>query len=81
MESTSREIFNIHFNEFRIPLGDDYIISAELLDRDSNSSGIINKNLKLKKHTGTLALYSPFFLDYLDGDWGLIDNEIPLFIL
>ena len=50
LESTSKEIFNIHFNEFRVPLGEDYIISAELLDRDSNSSGIINKNLKLKKH-------------------------------
>ena len=79
LESTSREIFNIHFNEFRLSLGDDYIISAELLDRDSNSSGIINKNLKLKKHSGNLTLYSPFFLDYLDGYWGLTDNEIPLF--
>ncbi|MEC9448394.1 MAG: GWxTD domain-containing protein [Candidatus Neomarinimicrobiota bacterium] len=79
IESTSKEIFNIHFNEFRVPLGEDYIISAELLDRDSNSSGIISKNLKLKKHSKDLSLYSPFFLDYLNGDWGLIDNEIPLF--
>ncbi len=79
LESTSKEIFNIHFNEFRVPLGEDYIISAELLDRDSNSSGIISKNLKLKKHSKDLSLYSPFFLDYLNGDWGLIDNEIPLF--
>ena len=79
LESTSTEIFNIHFHEFRLPLGDDYIISAELLDRDSNSSGIISKNLKLKKHSKDLSLYSPFFLDYLNGDWGLIDNEIPLF--
>ena len=79
LESTSKEIFNIHFNEFRLPLGEDYIISAELLDRDSNSSGIISKNLKLKKHSKDLSLYSPFFLDYLNGDWGLIDNEIPLF--
>jgi len=79
LESTSREIFNIHFNEFMIPSGDDYIISGELLDRDSNSSGIINKNLKLKKYSGNLNIYSPFFLDYLDGDWGLNDNEIPLF--
>jgi len=79
LESTSKEIFNIHFNEFRVPLDEDYIISAELLDRDSNSSGIISKNLKLKKHSKDLSLYSPFFLDYLNGDWGLIDNEIPLF--
>ena len=79
LESTSKEIFNIHFNEFRVPLGEDYIISAELLDRDSNSSGIISKNLKLKKHSKDLSLFSPFFLDYLNGDWGLIDNEIPLF--
>ena len=79
LESTSKEIFNIHFNEFRVPLGEDYIISAELLDRDSNSSGIISKNLKLKKHSKDLSLYSPFFLDYLNGDWGLVDNEIPLF--
>ena len=79
LESTSKEIFNIHFNEFRVPLGEDYIISAELLDRDSNSSGIISKNLKLKKHSKDLSIYSPFFLDYLNGDWGLIDNEIPLF--
>ena len=79
LESTAKEIFNIHFNEFRVPLGEDYIISAELLDRDSNSSGIISKNLKLKKHSKDLSLFSPFFLDYLNGDWGLIDNEIPLF--
>ena len=79
LESTSKEIFNIHFNEFRVPTGEDYIISAELLDRDSNSSGIISKNLKLKKHSKDLSLYSPFFLDYLNGNWGLIDNEIPLF--
>ena len=79
LESTSKEIFNVHFHEFTLPPDDDYIISAELLDRDTNDSGIINKNLKLKKHLGELALYSPFFLDYLEGNWGLNDNEIPLF--
>ena len=56
-----------------------YVLSAELLDRDSNDSGIRNKELKFKKHIDKVALYSPFFLDYLSGRWGLNDNEIPLF--
>ena len=78
LESTSKEIFTIHFHEFKVP-ADDYIISAELLDRDSNDSGVRNKELKLKKHQDDITLYTPFFLDYLSGRWGLNDNEIPLF--
>ena len=78
LESTSREIFTIHFHEFKIVPGD-YIISAEVLDRDSNNGGIISKNLKLKNYSGPLALYKPFFLDSIEGNWGLDKNEIPLF--
>ena len=78
IESTSREIFTIHFTEFKVPVGD-YIISSELLDRDSNDSGIIRKELSLLKHKDEIALYNPFFLNYLSGSWGLSDNEIPLF--
>ena len=78
VESVSREIFTIHFHEFKVPPGD-YVLSAELLDRDSNDSGIRNKELKFKKHIDKVALYTPFFLDYLSGRWGLNDNEIPLF--
>ena len=44
IESTSRKIFTIHFAEFKVPPGN-YIISAELLDRDSNDSGVRNKEL------------------------------------
>jgi GWxTD domain-containing protein len=61
-----------------VPPGD-YVISAELLDRDSNNSGVRNKELKFQKHGEKIALYTPFFLDYLSGRWGLNDNEIPLF--
>ena len=78
LESTSREIFTIHFHEFKIVPGD-YIISAEVLDRDSNNGGIVSKNLKLKNYSGPLALYKPFFLDFIEGNWGLDKNEIPLF--
>jgi len=78
IESTSRKIFTIHFAEFKVPPGN-YIISAELLDRDSNDSGVRNKELKFSKHEDNVSLYTPFFLDYLSGRWGLEDNEIPLF--
>ena len=78
LESASRDIFTIHFYEFKVPPGD-YVISAELLDRDSNNSGVRNKELKFQKHGEKIALYTPFFLDYLSGRWGLNDNEIPLF--
>ena len=78
LESTSKEIFTIHQVEFKVVPGD-YVISAELLDGDSKNSGVREKELKYLEHKGDLALYTPFFLDYLSGNWGLDDNEIPMF--
>ena len=48
LESVSREIYTIHFAEFKVPVGN-YIISAELLDKDSNDSGLRFKELNLSK--------------------------------
>ena len=78
LESISREIFTIHFQKFKVVPGD-YIISAEVLDKDSNNGGLISKNLKLKDYSDDLTLYKPFFLDFIEGNWGLEKNEIPLF--
>ena len=78
LESTSREIFTIHFHKFKVIPGD-YIISAEVLDKDSNNGGLISKNLKLKDYSDDLTLYKPFFLDFIEGNWGLEKDEIPLF--
>ena len=78
LESISREIFTIHFQKFKVVPGD-YIISAEVLDKDSNNGGLISKNLKLKDYSDDLILYKPFFLDFIEGNWGLEKNEIPLF--
>ena len=78
LESTSKKILTIHQVEFKVVPGD-YVISAELLDGDSKNSGVREKELKYSEHKGDLALYTPFFLDYLSGNWGLDDNEIPMF--
>ncbi|MDC0234796.1 GWxTD domain-containing protein [Candidatus Marinimicrobia bacterium] len=78
LQSTSKEILTIHHVEFKVVPGD-YVISAELLDGDSKNSGVREKELKYSEHKGDLALYTPFFLDYLTGNWGLDDNEIPMF--
>ena len=78
LESVSREIYTIHFAEFKVPIGN-YIISAELLDKDSNESGLRSKELNLSKKKSEVELYSAFFIDYLSGKWGLKENEIPLF--
>jgi GWxTD domain-containing protein len=78
LESTSKEILTIHQVEFKVVPGD-YVISAELLDGDSKNSGVREKELKYSEHKGDLALYTPFFLDYLSGNWGLENNEIPMF--
>ena len=78
LESVSREIYTIHFAEFKVPVGN-YIISMELLDKDSNNSGLRSKELNLSKKKSDIEIYSPFFIDYLSGNWGLNDNEIPLF--
>ena len=78
LESISKEIYTIHFAEFKVPIGN-YIISAELLDKDSNESGLRFKELNLSKKSSEIELYSPFFIDYLSGKWGLNENEIPLF--
>ena len=77
LESTSDKISTIHFYEFKVPVGD-YIISSELFDRDSNESGIINREIKHKKNDPELSLYKPFLIDSFDGYWGLADNEIPI---
>jgi len=78
LESTSKEILTIHQVEFKVVPGD-YVISAELLDGDSKNSGVREKELKYSEHKGDLALYTPFFIDYLSGNWGLDENEIPMF--
>ena len=77
LESTSDKISIIHFYEFKV-LADDYIISSELFDRDSNESGIINREIKHKKNNPNLSLYKPFLIDSFDGYWGLNNNEIPI---
>jgi len=78
LESISRKIYTIHFAEFKVPVGS-YIISTELLDKDSNNSGLRSKELNLSKKNGEIEIYSTFFVDYLAGNWGLNVNEIPLF--
>ena len=77
LESTSKKISTIHFYQFKVAPGS-YIISGELIDKDSKNNGIKNKDLKLKNYKGDLILYKPFLIDYLPGNWGLADNEIPL---
>ena len=78
LESTSKEILTIHQVELKVVPGE-YVISAELLDGDSKNSGVREKELKYSEHKGDLALYTPFFIDYLSGNWGLDENEIPMF--
>ncbi|MEA1881036.1 MAG: GWxTD domain-containing protein [Candidatus Marinimicrobia bacterium] len=78
IESISKKIITIHYHEFKVAPGD-YIILAEVLDKDSNDSGVQKRELKYSKHKEDLTLYTPFFVDYLTGDWGLEENEIPLF--
>ena len=76
-ESSSNKISTIHFYEFKVA-PDDYIISSELFDMDSNESGIINREIKLKKTKSTLYLHEPFLIDSFDGNWGLGNDEIPI---
>ena len=78
LESTSKKISTIHYCEFKVPPGN-FIISAEVLDKDSNDSGVRNKELKYLKHKNDIVLFDPFFVDYLSGNWGLKENEIPMF--
>ena len=78
LESVSREIYTIHFAEFKVSVGN-YIITMELLDKDSNNSGLRSKELDLSKKKSDIEIYSPFFIDYLSGYWGLNNNEIQLF--
>ena len=77
LESTSDKISTIHFYEFKVP-PDDYIVSSELFDKDSNESGIINREIKHKKQNSKVLLYKPFLIDSFDGNWGLGSNEIPI---
>ena len=76
-ESSSNKISTIHFYEFKVA-PDDYIISSELFDMDSNESGIINREIKLKKAKSTPYLHEPFLIDSFDGNWGLGNDEIPI---
>ena len=77
LESTSDKISTIHFYEFKVPI-DDYIISSELFDKDSNESGVINRELKFKKKNSDIYLFKPFLIDSFEGNWGLNANEIPI---
>lgn len=76
--TTAKAITYVHFHEFHVIPGE-YTLVTEILDKDTNQSGIKEKKLKLKKYSEKEVLYTPFFLDYLDGEWGLKTNEIPLF--
>ena len=77
LESTSDKISTIHFYEFRVPI-DNYIITSELFDRDSNESGVINREIKHKNKNSNFHLFKPFLIDTFEGDWGLNANEIPI---
>ena len=77
LESTSNKISTIHFYEFKVPI-DDYIITSELFDRDSNESGVINRELKLNRKNSDIHLFKPFLIDTFEGNWGLNANEIPI---
>ena len=77
LESTSNKISTIHFYEFKVPI-DDYIITSELFDRDSNESGVINRELKLNRKKTDIRLFKPFLIDTFEGNWGLNSNEIPI---
>ena len=45
---------------------------------DSNESGIINREIKLKKAKSSPYLHEPFLIDSFDGNWGLGNDEIPI---
>ena len=77
LESTSNKISTIHFYEFKVPI-DDYIVTSELFDRDSNESGVINRELKLNRKKSDIRLFKPFLIDTFEGNWGLNSNEIPI---
>jgi len=77
LESTSDKISTIHFYEFKVPI-DNYIITSELFDRDSNESGVINREINHKNKNSNIHLFKPFLIDTFDGDWGLNANEIPI---
>ena len=77
LESSSNKISTIHFYEFKVPI-DDYIVTSELFDRDSNESGVINRELKLNRKKTDVRLFKPFLIDTFEGNWGLNSNEIPI---
>jgi len=77
LESTSDKISTIHFYEFKVPL-DNYIISSELFDRDSNESGVINREINFNKKNSDIYLFKPFLIDTFEGNWGLNTDEIPI---
>jgi len=77
LESTSDKISTIHFYEFKVPL-DNYIISSELFDRDSNESGVINRDISFNKKNSDIYLFKPFLIDTFEGNWGLNTDEIPI---
>ena len=77
LESTSDKISTIHFYEFKVPLGN-YIISSELFDRDSNESGVINREINFNKKNSDIYLFKPFLIDTFEGNWGLNTDEIPI---
>jgi len=77
LESTSDKISTIHFYEFKVPIGS-YIITSELFDKDSNESGVINREINYKNKNSDLHLFKPFLIDTFEGNWGLNKNEIPI---
>jgi GWxTD domain-containing protein len=78
LETTANTIYSVYFNEFHVLPGK-YKLISELLDKDTQHSTTREKDLDYENLAKTPVLFTPFFIDKLDGYWGLKPGEIPLF--
>jgi len=78
LETTANTIYSVYFNEFHVLPGK-YKLISELLDKDTQHSTTREKDLDYQNLVKTPVLFTPFFIDKLDGYWGLKPGEIPLF--
>lgn len=78
LETTANTIYSVYFNEFRVLPGKFKLIS-ELLNKDTQHSTTREDQLDLIELSKSPILFTPFFIDNLDGAWGMGPNEIPLF--
>jgi GWxTD domain-containing protein len=78
LETTANMIYSVYFNEFHVLPGK-YKLISELLDKDTQHSTTREKDLDYENLAKTPVLFTPFFIDKLDGYWGLKPGEIPLF--